>query len=450
MSLRGHEAYEPSIDSSIAKGVRLRQAYVGRAFAFTLRSILLVAFFFVPIITTSASLHALEPNQILVVVNLNVAESLRIAGAYMGKRAIPDGNLLALRLTDKEICSRKEYDQKVALPVRDYLRDKDPAHRIRCVVTVYGMPLKVRPPEMSDSDRSQLSALKDKERALMDLRDNQRGEETQRAKAIDQEIKALRKDMGLLRKADQGAALDSELALVLWKGYALSGWVPNPYFVGFRDRRLREKREETLMVSRLDGPSESDVLRMIDESLEAERSGLKGTAYFDARWPKPPLGEGKEPLKGYAFYDRSIHLAAEAVRKSGRLRVVVNDKTALFQAGDCPDAALYCGWYSLAHYVDAFTWKPGSLGYHIASAECRTLKKKGSQVWCKRMIEEGVSATLGPVAEPYVEAFPVPEVFFGLLVDGRFPLVECYAASTPFLSWQMVLLGDPLYRPFRN
>ena len=92
----------------------------------------------------------------------------------------------------------------------------------------------------------------------------------------------------------------------------------------------------------------------------------------------------------------------------------------LFQPGEAPDpdAALYCGWYSLGKYVDAFTWRPGSVAYHIASSECATLKQKGSQVWCKRMLEEGAAAVIGPVDEPYVQAFPVPEVFFGLLVEG--------------------------------
>ncbi len=88
------------------------------------------------------------------------------------------------------------------------------------------------------------------------------------------------------------------------------------------------------------------------------------------------------------------------------------------------------------------------MGYHIASAECITLKEKNSRVWCKMMLEKGVAATLGPVAEPYVEAFPPPDLFFGLLLDGRFTLAECYVLSNPFLSWQMVLIGDPLYRPF--
>jgi uncharacterized protein (TIGR03790 family) len=100
--------------------------------------------------------------------------------------------------------------------------------------------------------------------------------------------------------------------------------------------------------------------------------------------------------------------------------------------------------------VDAFKWQPGAVGYHIASSECTTLKKSASQVWCKRMLEEGAAATIGPTSEPYLQAFPVPEIFFAALLDGRLTLAECYALSKPFLSWQMVLIGDPLYRPFKN
>jgi hypothetical protein len=64
------------------------------------------------------------------------------------------------------------------------------------------------------------------------------------------------------------------------------------------------------------------------------------------------------------------------------------------------------------------------------------------------MLEKGIAATIGPVGEPYVQAFPVPEVFFGLLLEGKATLAECYASSSPFLSWRMVLIGDPLYKPF--
>ena len=201
-----------------------------------------------------------------------------------------------------------------------------------------------------------------------------------------------------------------------------------------------------MLVSRLDGPSEKIVKRIIDDSLIVENEGLRGKAYFDAQWPDP---ERKE-VTGAAFYDRAIHNAARLVEKSGRMPVVVDSQERLFQPGECPEAALYCGWYSLAHYVDAFTWVKGAVGFHIASQECETLRNKVSQTWCKMMLEKGVAATLGPVAEPYVQAFPIPDVFFGLLIDGRLTLAECYALSNPFWSWQMVLVGDPLYRPFKN
>jgi uncharacterized protein (TIGR03790 family) len=236
---------------------------------------------------------------------------------------------------------------------------------------------------------------------------------------------------------------------VLMENCGLSGWIPNPFFAGYKAKDLARNREKVMIVSRVDGPTEDTVKRVIDESMETEKKGLTGKAYFDARWPRPSEEKNNKTDVGYGFYDRSIHRAADLVKKSGRMPVVVNDREELFQPGECPDAALYCGWYSLAQYVDAFKWRPGSVGYHIASSECRTLKQIESQVWCKRMLEEGIAATLGPVGEPYVQAFPIPEMFFEFLLDGSWTLAECYALSQPFWSWQLVLIGDPLYRPFK-
>ena len=39
--------------------------------------------------------------------------------------------------------------------------------------------------------------------------------------------------------------------------------------------------------------------------------------------------------------------------------------------------------------------------------------------------------------------------FFGSLLDGN-NLVESYIIANLFWSWQMILIGDPLYRPFKN
>lgn len=52
----------------------------------------------------------------------------------------------------------------------------------------------------------------------------------------------------------------------------------------------------------------------------------------------------------------------------------------------------------------------------------------------KMMFEKGIAATIGPVGEHYVQAFPVLEIFFGFLVDGYLSLAECYLVSIPYPS----------------
>lgn len=280
------------------------------------------------------------------------------------------------------------------------------------------------------------------EKQLTGLSDN----EIDRRKSLQKDLRSLNMGLTKLRNSDQWASVDSELALVLKESYPLSGWQPNPYYIRDNNKTNFAQRIDTLMISRLDGPDPEIVQRIIDDSLNAEKTELKGTAYFDARWPAP---NSKKPT-AYTQYDRSIHRAAMSVKADGHLPVVLDQKEKLLQPAECPNAALYCGWCSLGQYVDAFAWQPGSIGYHIASSECTTLKKEGSQVWCKKMLEKGVAATLGPVGEPYVQAFPLPEVFFSLLLDGSHNLVEIYFLSLPYLSWKMILIGDPLYRPFNR
>ena len=411
--------------------------------------VLIIAGCILALQATCTALFALTPAEVLVIANRNAPGSVELAEYYMAARAIPAGNLLVLGLTSGETCSRSEYDEKVAKPVRRFLEQSRGTAPIRCLVTVFGMPLKVAPPEMNETEKKQLAELRANEKQLRDARSELPQDQSEKIEAMEEAIKALRTEMNAIRKTDHGAALDSELTLVRQDDYPLKGWMPNPFFVGFRDKSLPLTREKTLFVSRLDGPSADIVRRVIDDSIATEKKGLTGNACFDARWTRR-TGDRLKDLHGYELYDHYIHLAADRAEKSGRFKVILDDKPALFQTGECPDAALYVGWYSLRKYVDAFAWKPGSVGYHIASFECETLRKEGSTVWCKRMLEEGIAATIGPVAEPYVEAFPVPEVFFGLVLEGPVTLIEAYFLSLPFLSWQMVLLGDPLYRPFLN
>ena len=204
-------------------------------------------------------------------------------------------------------------------------------------------------------------------------------------------------------------------------------------------------RRKTIMVGRLDAPSPDMAKRLVDDAMETEKSGLTGTLYIDARGL-----DGEDKKDDYGRYDEHLRRLYRTVKSNSSLPVVLDNNKELFSEKSCTDVALYVGWYSLAEYVDSFEWNKGAVGFHIASSEASTLKRQGSQVWCKRMIEEGVAATLGPVNEPYLTSFPLPDVFFPLLMTGKLTLLETYFRSTPLISWRIILIGDPLYTPFKK
>jgi uncharacterized protein (TIGR03790 family) len=385
---------------------------------------------------------ALRPNQLLLVVNKAAPEGLRIARYYMAKRRVPRQNMVVIETSRGEEIGRQEYEKEIAAPVRRFLLRNDPGGtRFMCLVLLYGIPLRVGPARPGLLDELRILELQGQ---LSSLKDRAAGKDPQETKKVEDDIARIENEISRVGKARQGASVDSEIALVMEARHPLKGWLPNRYFAGFRGKNVAGMPQKVLAICRLDGPTEAIVYRIIDDSLFAEDHGLAGKAYFDARWPD----KGGTDLSPYQLYDRAIHTTARIVEKSGRFPVVLDEREALFEPGTAPDAALYLGWYSLGKYIDAFTWVRGAVGFHVASSECTTLKAGTSTVWCKALLEKGVAATLGPVAEPYLQAFPAPEVFFGCLLSGG-TLVECYTISNPFWSWQMVLIGDPLYRPFR-
>ena len=387
---------------------------------------------------TSSLVYALEPDEIVVIANKNASHSVSLAKYYMEKRNIPKKNLIKLWITNKSWCSRREYDEDVVPKILKYLKKNDPEKKIRCLVTMYGLPIKIRPPDLTADEKNQLEKLKAQRELFKNELHALSKDQIKKRGILKNKLQNLGRQIAVTIKYDYRVSFDSELALILAGKYPLKGWVINPYFLGFRGKRTGITKEKVLMVSRIDGSSDKIVKRIIDDSLKAESAGLQGTAYFDAKRAKP---DTKKKIKSATvFYDNSLHLAAARIEKLKLMPVLVNDEIKLFQPGDCPDAALYCGWYSLNKYIDAFDWQRGAVGYHIVS----------STLWWRRMLDDGVAATLGPVSEPYLQAFPPPEMFFGLLIDGYYTLAESYILSLPYLSWQMVLFGDPLYRPFKN
>ena len=393
--------------------------------------------FFILMIGTPLLTHALEPKEVLVVANSRMAGSAALASYYMEARHIPKAQLLKIPLTLNEIIESWDYDENLKKPVREKISQLwEENVRIEAVVLMYGVPLKISPPtpgwEEKELIREKITELQE-----VDQQTTLGQVEAERKREF------IKKQLKKLEKLSWRSSVDSELSLVKKEKYKREGWLPNPFFAGFQDRDLKLKRNDVVLVARLDGPDLKTVYRMIDDTLWAEKNGWEGKAYFDARWNKPAKNGN---YSGYQRYDVSLHRAAEKVKS--RMVVIVNSKGGLFAQGDCPDTSLYCGWYSLGRYVDAFSWNRGSIGYHMASAECVSLRNTDKPLWCRSILRDGAAATIGPVYEPYIQGFPLPELFFGYLVEGYMSMGEAYLVSLPYVSWQMVLVGDPLYQPF--
>ena len=108
---------------------------------------------------SAASSHALQPEQILVIANSDIPESVKLAEYYCQKRTVPKANILSLSLGAKlnDSISRAAYDKKLAAPIRTALLSPKFTGEIRCLLTTYGVPFKVgnRPPLKDQKEKLQ-------------------------------------------------------------------------------------------------------------------------------------------------------------------------------------------------------------------------------------------------------------------------------------------------------
>lgn len=419
-------------------------------------------------LSTTISASALEPAHVFLLVNKNLPASQEVAEHYCTKRGVPKENIIQLDLPNGEDISRKDYDEKLAGTLREALKEKKDQAQV--LLAVYGVPLRVGAPDMTEEEKAELAKVdaelglskaeierleklvpiaeaEDKEKNTDETKEavRSRKQELDNAKLKQQRQQLQRDQIARNGRFDSRAAVDSELMLLWWEKYDLRGWANNPLYWQIPEN-VRANSPKTLLACRLDGPTPEVAKRLVDDAMEAEKEGLQGKVYVDARGiGYDPKGD---PGLGYGGYDQSMRDMAALLKDEAKLEVVLDDKGELFTADSCPDCALYCGWYSLANYVDSFKFRRGAVAWHLASSEAVSLRQEGAKYWCKNLLEKGACATLGPVGEPFTIGFPKPAEFFGLLATGKYTLVECYGRTVMLSSWMGTLIGDPLYNPY--
>ena len=397
---------------------------------------------------------ALEPQEIFVVANSEIEASVRIARYYCQKRGIPADNLLALPLgtSPSTTISRDDYDSKLAEPLRVRLTDLKFAGKIRCLLTTYGVPVVVgRRGQLPgrESELKQLRELIEQGKSRIQKLEQDNIADLKRIvpekKRIEKNITRYKLIIDIIEGKETSASVDSELSMVMFRNYELYRWQVNMLRSSSKNSQNQDELLAagigTLMVSRLDGPGEDIIKGLVDKAIAAEQTGLKGAAYFDSR--------GIFRKDQFGTYDQSLRDLAHLTKLRTDLSVELDETGALFVPGDCPRATVYCGWYSVKKYIDAFDFVDGAVGFHIASFEAVGLRDPNSSHWCSAMLVDGITATLGAVAEPYLHSFPKPKEFFEELYSGKC-LVEAYYRTKPFNSWRLILIGDPLYRPFKE
>lgn len=363
--------------------------------------------------------YAGEAGSVVIVVNATDPGSVAIGEYYAQKRGIPLANIIRLETSTNETIPLKAYVDTISNPLLNALldgewisgvksSDKDEygrerlsvaVHRISYLVTVRGIPLRI------SNDPAFLEA-----------------ESTQFPKQFN---------------VNRGS-VDSELALLPGPpGLSMTALVPNPYFEGKPVSEADANR--MIKVSRLDGPEQADVMRLIDRTLEAEEFGLIGRAYIDSGGP-------------HAKGDEWINAAGDLIKSAYFDTEFETSKRPRGYQDRLDSPAIYIGWYRGHAYgpwsEPKWSVPPGAIGYHLHSFSATTVRSP-SKAWVGPLVSQGYCATFGYVYEPYLEFTVRPHLFIKYLLAGK-NFGDAVLLSNPSLSWQTVAVGDPLYRPFKT
>jgi uncharacterized protein (TIGR03790 family) len=359
----------------------------------------------------------LAADSVLILANSDDPDSLQIARHYAAVRGVPAENLLSLKMPLREAITWREFVATIwdpllerlvptgwidAVPMMtsDFVGRKKYApnrHRIAALVVCRGVPLKIEHDPALSAEVKPFTA-----------RDEFR---------------------------TNGGAVDGELSLLALPNYPINAFVPNPLFQN--ERPTSHELAQVVRVARLDGPTPADALELVDRAVAAERTGLLGRAYVDLanrdNVGDPWLESAARQLAELGF-DTSVDREPGTMPATARI--------------DAP--VLYFGWYSETvdgpFQLPGFRFAPGAIALHIHSWSAATLRLSNGG-WTGPLVARGVTATVGNVFEPYLQFTHPPHFLLRALARG-WTLAEAAYYALPALSWQAVLIGDPLYRPF--
>jgi uncharacterized protein (TIGR03790 family) len=339
-----------------------------------------------------SSFAGLGPQNIVVVVDDAIPESVTIGDYYVQRRNIPACNVFHLNNADLDTWTK--VIDNLATPLKQYLADEGLTDQIDVVVLTPGLPYR------GGGSRSSTASL-----------------------------------------------IYSE-ASDTWQGTCYLGSVElfNPYFgkamyydYNVQYEQLNVPLDNRRIVMMLNGFTIEDAITNIDSGVDSDETHPTGTVYFISA----PVSSGQHRL--YPRHDQIPNERTELASlgiNSEHYVVCCESQASIY---DKPDVL---GYLTGATSVEVLsnTFLPGSFADHLTSFGGDLLNRDG-QMSILEFTAAGAAGSAGTVTEPcnYWEKFPHAQLY--TRYAAGFSLGEAVWMSVQ-QPWQTIMVGDPLASPF--
>ena len=358
-----------------------------------------------------SSVAADESRHVLLVINDSSADSKAVGEYYQQRRGIPETQTVRLTVEPGDQVSRLDYEHRIEGPIAAWLGREAAHDRTLFIVLTKGVPLRIS---------------------------------------------------GTAGRSGSAASVDSELALLYRRltrrAVAPQGLVANPYFLG--NAPISEARPFThvlgdiFLVTRLDGFTVDDAKGLVDRGsapvpadwrilLDQKAAGSEdpGNRWLAAaatrlgamgHASRVQLDASSQPLTGGAalgYYSWGSNDAAQTPRRVG-VTFVPGALAGWFVGGD-----------ARTFTAPPASWSGGTRG------RPDTFYAGGPDALAGDLVRAGATGVGASVADPFLDGAVRPDILFPAYLAG-YSLAEAFYLAIPNLSWQTVVIGDPLCRPF--
>lgn len=465
-------------------------------------------------VTPASPAHAqLRADQVLVVYDSRISDSLLVAEHYAGSAAVPGGlgglpgtrpGVRVFNLNDSGALATvpgtityANFISRIRTPLRNHLTAEGITTTVRCIVMTKGLPHRVR-----DTDNANSGDSPSQTETEFFNRDVTNA-------AMEAELALLWQNLSDGEAGAGGDSFADGMILNPWWGTSepVDAWssahiaTPKafaPITLGryvtttTTDPAQALSPGDVYLVCRLDGNSVSDVRAMLDRSINVTVDMNNVVAVLDESasdgvvTPSPPLdteldnqhalparngGDDYEITRDHLISDgRILFINIWYDADSGQDNFIVGPNLPFDGEGMvCATPVVLLAHYGANHqgtfpggisnpeanslYASSFNYSPGAIFNTMESFNAKAfggLTTSFNQEQIADFIAAGGTFAVGNVYEPFATTVPDNLLLVRNFLLGNLTWAEAAYTSIPFLSWQQTVIGDPLARVVRS